>query len=64
MSVGSPFFEKRFIDGGLNGSWKESEIASWLTETGRFTKFFRKQQLIGRGGFGSVFNGWSIFDEK
>ena len=32
--------------------------------TGRFYKFFRKHSIIGKGGFGSVYRSWSIFDSK
>ena len=39
-------------------------MASWLTETGRFIKFFRCHEMIGKGGFGSVFNAYNLYDEK
>lgn len=65
LQLGSPIFEKRFINAShINNSWKEVEVASWLTETGRFCKFFRNARLIGKGGFGYVFGAWSIFDER
>lgn len=43
---------------------KNKEITSWLTETGRFNKFYRKTKIIGKGGFGCVFKAENIYDQK
>ena len=65
MSLGSPMLEQRFINtNSLRGQWKETEVASWLTETGRFQKLFREQRMVGKGGFGKVFKAWNIFDQR
>jgi hypothetical protein len=46
--------------GQLVEDWKHKPITSSILESGRFSKFFRKSKVIGKGGFGSVFGAWSL----
>ena len=65
LKLMSPSLQKKIINlNYLSQSWKQQQVTSYLTETGRFHKFFRKPRKVGKGGFGSVFRAWNIFDEK